>query len=412
MFYRLVSIIIPIYNVEKYLDECLKSVVNQSYKDLDIILVDDGSIDNSLNIAKEYAKKDERILIITKENGGLSSARNTGLEFIEGTKLREFFENESNIISYKNVNIFKKIPKELTKEDINKNFIKLSKNIIQTKLKNINDFIIQDLPDNIIHFLDSDDYLELDCIEKCVNEMNKSDLDICVHSYVKYDEANKEMKKDIHFEFPKKLKNRFYYDYALDILYVNNIYFFCFVWQGSFKASILNKYRLRFTYGVYHEDTDFGVLLFSLAKKLIYLDYYGLVYRVRENSIISSEKSQIAKNLPDFLQTLKKYYDNYNELRKYFKIFCFATNALNIWNFYNEKSNLDVNFQKKYKKFFQNYILQLMDVFKISIDNDPYEVKKIWKQIKISKRQYILKLLKDVLRHPKKIKNIKNLFYL
>ncbi|WHN16044.1 glycosyltransferase family 2 protein [Campylobacter jejuni] len=412
MFYRLVSIIIPIYNVEKYLDECLKSVVNQSYKDLDIILVDDGSIDNSLNIAKEYAKKDERILIITKENGGLSSARNTGLEFIKGTKLREFFENESNIISYKNVNTFKKIPKELTKEDINKNFIKLSKNIIQTKLKNINDFIIQDLPDNIIHFLDSDDYLELDCIEKCVNEMNKSDLDICVHSYVKYDEANKEMKKDIHFEFPKKLKNRFYYDYALDILYVNNIYFFCFVWQGSFKASILNKYRLRFTYGVYHEDTDFGVLLFSLAKKLIYLDYYGLVYRVRENSIISSEKSQIAKNLPDFLQTLKKYYDNYNELRKYFKIFCFATNALNIWNFYNEKSNLDVNFQKKYKKFFQNYILQLMDVFKISIDNDPYEVKKIWKQIKISKRQYILKLLKDVLRHPKKIKNIKNLFYL
>ncbi|MCW1336559.1 glycosyltransferase [Campylobacter jejuni] len=203
MFYRSVSIIIPIYNVEKYLDECLKSVINQSYKDLDIILVDDGSSDNSLNIAKEYAKKDERIFLITKENGGLSSARNAGLEFIKGTKLREFFENESNITSYENINTFNTASKELTKEDINKNFTKLSKNIIQTKLKNLNDFIIQDLPNNIIHFLDSDDYLELDCIEKCVNEMSKSDLDICVHSYVKYDETKKEMKKISTLNFQK-----------------------------------------------------------------------------------------------------------------------------------------------------------------------------------------------------------------
>ncbi|WP_148123986.1 glycosyltransferase family 2 protein, partial [Campylobacter jejuni] len=167
-----VSIIIPIYNVEKYLDECLKSVINQTYKNLDIILVDDGSTDNSLNIAKEYAKKDERIFLIIKENGGLSSARNAGLEFIKDTKLREFFENEDNIVSYKSTNAFKNNTKELAKEEINKNFTKLSKNIIQTKLKNINDFIIQDLPNNIIHFLDSDDYLELDCIEKCVNEMS------------------------------------------------------------------------------------------------------------------------------------------------------------------------------------------------------------------------------------------------
>ncbi|EKQ0817979.1 glycosyltransferase family 2 protein, partial [Campylobacter jejuni] len=102
-----ISVIIPIYNVEKYLDKCLKSVINQTYKNLDIILVDDGSIDNSLNIAKEYAKKDERIFLITKENGGLSSARNAGLEFIKGTKLRDFFENEENIISYKQSNTFK-----------------------------------------------------------------------------------------------------------------------------------------------------------------------------------------------------------------------------------------------------------------------------------------------------------------
>lgn len=111
-----ISVIIPIYNVEKYLDECLKSVINQTYKNLDIILVDDGSIDNSLNIAKEYAKKDERIFLITKENGGLSSARNAGLEFIKGTKLRDFFENEENIISYKQSNTLKIVQKNLQKK--------------------------------------------------------------------------------------------------------------------------------------------------------------------------------------------------------------------------------------------------------------------------------------------------------
>lgn len=103
-----IFIIIPIYNIEKYLDECLKSVINQSYKDLDIILADDGSTDNDLNIVKEYAKQDERIFIITKENGGLSSDRNAGLEFTKGTKLRDFFENENNIISYESTNTFKK----------------------------------------------------------------------------------------------------------------------------------------------------------------------------------------------------------------------------------------------------------------------------------------------------------------
>ncbi|EIM2292003.1 glycosyltransferase family 2 protein, partial [Campylobacter jejuni] len=76
-----VGIVIPIYNVEKYLDECLQSVVNQTYANLSIVLVNDGSNDNSLSIAKKYALQDERIVIINKKNGGLSSARNTGIDF-------------------------------------------------------------------------------------------------------------------------------------------------------------------------------------------------------------------------------------------------------------------------------------------------------------------------------------------
>jgi glycosyltransferase involved in cell wall biosynthesis len=80
----LISIIIPVYNSERYLVKCLESVKNQSYKNLQIILVNDGSSDNSGNICDEYARQDDRFIVIHKENGGVSSARNRGLNIAEG----------------------------------------------------------------------------------------------------------------------------------------------------------------------------------------------------------------------------------------------------------------------------------------------------------------------------------------
>lgn len=79
-----ISVIIPVYNVEKYLNKCVDSVISQTYKDLQIILVDDGSTDRSSKICDEYAKADTRISVIHKQNGGLSSARNAGMEIVEG----------------------------------------------------------------------------------------------------------------------------------------------------------------------------------------------------------------------------------------------------------------------------------------------------------------------------------------
>lgn len=116
----MISIIVPIYNVEKYLSKCIKSIINQTYKDLEIILVDDGSTDNSGKICDEFAIKDNRIKVIHKKNAGVSSARNQGLDKANG---------------------------------------------------------------DYIAFVDSDDYIEKDMYEKMVNVMNKYDVDIVSCNY-------------------------------------------------------------------------------------------------------------------------------------------------------------------------------------------------------------------------------------
>ena len=82
-----ISIIVPVYNAEKYIDRCIKSIYSQTFTDYEIILVNDGSTDNSLALCKEYAEKDSRITVIDKENGGAGSARNKGIEIAQGEYL-------------------------------------------------------------------------------------------------------------------------------------------------------------------------------------------------------------------------------------------------------------------------------------------------------------------------------------
>ena len=115
-----VSIIVPVYNVSKYLDECILSLINQTYKNIEILIVDDGSIDESLDICEEYAKKDDRIILIRNSHEGVSVARNTGIENASG---------------------------------------------------------------DWISFVDSDDYAELNMIEELINRSLEYDYDIVIGSY-------------------------------------------------------------------------------------------------------------------------------------------------------------------------------------------------------------------------------------
>ena len=130
-----VALIIPVYNTSAYLRRCLDSVINQTYKDILIICVNDGSTDNSLEILKEYKKGNKNITIISQENGGLSSARNSGLRYIQ--------------------------------KDIDKYFVS---------------------------FLDSDDFLEFDYIQNIVNDFKNGVSIVCsqpifttnTNSYIEY----------------------------------------------------------------------------------------------------------------------------------------------------------------------------------------------------------------------------------
>ena len=107
-----VSIVIPIYNAEKYLDCCLKSIVTQSYPYLEIVCVNDGSTDNSVNIINEYAQKDNRFVVVNQSNKGLSSARNEGTKKASGSYIMyvdadDFIEVNAVEVMLKNILTYK-----------------------------------------------------------------------------------------------------------------------------------------------------------------------------------------------------------------------------------------------------------------------------------------------------------------
>ena len=109
----LISVIVPVYNVEKYLDRCVESIVNQTYTNLEIILVDDGSPDNCPQMCDAWAEKDSRIKVIHKENGGVSSARNAGIDSATGEYIG-FVDSDDTI----DENMYEVLKNSIVKEHV------------------------------------------------------------------------------------------------------------------------------------------------------------------------------------------------------------------------------------------------------------------------------------------------------
>ena len=140
-----VSVIVPIYNVERYVEKTIVSIINQSYKDLEIILVNDGSTDNSLKICRDFAKIDDRIIVLDKKNGGLSDARNYGIEKSKGEYI--LFVDGDDYIHYQMVEILYNCAQKSSSDMVICNFTRVNENenTVDTKidlnqLKNINTY--------------------------------------------------------------------------------------------------------------------------------------------------------------------------------------------------------------------------------------------------------------------------------
>ncbi|MCM1010726.1 MAG: glycosyltransferase [Fusobacterium sp.] len=117
-----ISVIVPVYNVEKFLPECLDSLKNQTLYELEFICVNDGSPDNSLDILNRYAAEDERFIIVSQENGGLSAARNTGLKYAKGDYI--YFIDSDDLIAPEHLeNMYNAAVKEDADMVVNENFV-------------------------------------------------------------------------------------------------------------------------------------------------------------------------------------------------------------------------------------------------------------------------------------------------
>ncbi|MDD3341522.1 MAG: glycosyltransferase family 2 protein [Bacilli bacterium] len=219
----LISIVVPIYNVEKYLRKCLESIINQTYKNLEIILVDDGSPDKCGEICDDFEKIDKRIKVIHKKNGGLSDARNCGLEIAIG---------------------------------------------------------------KYMCFIDSDDYIELDMVEKLYKAICKENADISICGMmIEYEDGRKINKT-------KKNNYKKIMDKMSGLKMLNSFYLFDMATcDKMFKTELFGN-DIRYPIGKKSEDFYTTYKLFFKANKSIYIPEALYHYYQRENSI-SRNKNNI-----------------------------------------------------------------------------------------------------------------------
>lgn len=269
------SIIIPVYNVEKYIEKCLESLKNLKYKNFEAIIVNDGSKQNEEKIIKKYLK-DERFIYIKKENGGISDARNVALDKATG------------------------------------------------------DYLI---------FLDSDDYLEKDALNKLDNALKNNKVDIVKYSLKSVDEKGKLLNKPRINPFDNLTKEQAIKKILLDEYIDPACMHVC-------RLEFWKKHKFKFATGLIHEDFGLMIDVLDKAESIISLDYYGYNYVQREASIMSdiSYEKQI-KKVNDF----KTHYLNHKKNLKNKDLLGYVALATII-----KGKELNDEDRKEYIKFIKN----------------------------------------------------------
>lgn len=253
-----ISIIIPVYNVENYLAQCLDSVICQTYENIEIICVDDGSNDNSPEILRKYAETDNRIKVIKKKNEGVSRARNDGINFASG----EF-----------------------------------------------------------IMFVDSDDWIDANTCEIALKAILNKNADIVMWSYISETDGRSSKKvifpNEQIFEgktVKEKLHRRFIGLLGEELAHPELADSLCPVWGKLYRKSLITEHQINFIdldeIGTY-EDGMFNLEVFGFAQKVVYLaDYFCHYRRLSNNSVTSGYREQLFTQWLNLFQYMKKYIDN------------------------------------------------------------------------------------------------------
>ena len=242
---ELISVIIPVYNVELYLDRCLQSVTNQTYKRMEIILVDDGSPDNCPSLCDAWAKKDSRIKVIHKSNGGLSDARNVGMAVAAG---------------------------------------------------------------NYISFVDSDDWIAPEMLERLLLAMqsDKSDIAACSVRMV-WEDGKQDRMLTIQ-------KNCVLGQQEAQMALLKERLLKHPVWYKLYKREVIKD--ILFEVGKYHEDVFWTYQVLGNADRVSLIDYTGYYYTQRSESIMGTTYS--LKRL-DAIEAHERWYcyieDKFPELK-------------------------------------------------------------------------------------------------
>lgn len=251
-----ISVIIPIYNVEKYLNRCIDSILNQTYSNLEIILVNDGSSDSCGKICDYYKMQDQRIKVIHKVNGGLSSARNSGLEIATGDYIS--FIDSDDFINLKMFEDMIKVAKQNNSDMICCKYF---------KFKNIDDIPkIDDKDMNIKHFTN------IEALEEYFSDKLENDKQINTAVWNKI--YKKEILKNIQFPVGKIYED-VYVTYKL--LY------------NSKKVSIINKYY----YYYFQRDGSIMNSKFAVNDLYSYDDWKEIFHYINEKIDIFSDKVAI-----------------------------------------------------------------------------------------------------------------------
>lgn len=291
----LVSIIVPAYNVEKNIPYCLDSLINQTYKNIEIICVNDGSKDSSLDIIKEYAAKDDRIRIVDKKNGGLSSARNAGIDIAEG----EYYA-----------------------------------------------------------FVDSDDFVDVRYTQRLMELIKEHSADISrcrgrgvtSYDYVEPTPENPPVisERNAHEALEIFYDDKFYGWYADDAPVV---------WNCLYKAEIFND--LRFEEKLRKcEDECFTREAFSRCDKIVYTDERLYFYYNREDSLIHSKTNDPEFDFNMFLNIHKRRQSCFKQFGfediRMKDVDAACRHFIQVYQYADNKS-----LKKKIRKEFKSYYIQL-----------------------------------------------------